>query len=102
MCLRECITDVIGSWRSSVRKASCKFEAERHEAAKEKRRGRKSEQRPYRPQPKPSSAQSAVGCAHQELASTATNEHARIDQPSKNPRVRGMSHHHHRCHGDTK
>ena len=27
------------SWHSSVRKASCKFEAERHEAAKEKRRG---------------------------------------------------------------
>ena len=26
------------SWRSSVRKASCKFEAERHKAAKEKRR----------------------------------------------------------------
>ena len=29
------------SWRSSVRKASRKFEAERHEAAKEKRRRRK-------------------------------------------------------------
>ena len=29
------------SWRSSVRKASCKFEAERHEAAKEKRRRQK-------------------------------------------------------------
>ena len=29
------------SWRSSVRKASCKFEAERHKAAKEKRRRHK-------------------------------------------------------------
>ena len=29
------------SWRSSVRKASCKLEAERHEAAKEKRRRQK-------------------------------------------------------------
>ena len=29
------------SWRSSVTKASCKFEAERHEAAKEKRRRQK-------------------------------------------------------------
>ena len=29
------------SWRSSVRKASCKFEAERHEASKEKRRRQK-------------------------------------------------------------
>ena len=29
------------SWCSSVRKASCKFEAERHEAAKEKRRRQK-------------------------------------------------------------
>ena len=29
------------SWRSSVRKASCEFEAERHTAAKEKRRRQK-------------------------------------------------------------
>ena len=29
------------SWHSSVRKGSCKFEAERHEAAKEKRRRQK-------------------------------------------------------------
>ena len=72
------------SWRSSVRKASCELEAERHRAAKEKRRRQKSEQHPYRPHPKPSSVQSAVGCAHQESVSTATNEHARIDhQPSK-------------------
>ena len=29
------------SWRSSVRKASCEFEAERHKGAKEKRRRQK-------------------------------------------------------------
>ena len=29
------------SWRASVKKASCNFEAERHEAAKEKRRRQK-------------------------------------------------------------
>ena len=46
--------------------------------------GRKSEQHPNHPQPKPSSVQSAVGCAHQESDSTATNERARIDhQPSQ-------------------
>ena len=45
---------------------------------------RKSEQHPYHPHPKPSSVQSAVGGAHQESVSTATNEHARIDhQPSQ-------------------
>ena len=74
------------SWRSSVRKASCEFKAERHKAAKE---------HPYHPHPKPSSVQSAVGDAHQESVSTATSEHARIDHhlPS-DPRLRGMSHHH--------
>ena len=46
--------------------------------------GRKSEQHPYHPHPKPSSVQSAVGGVHQESVSTATNEHARIDhQPSQ-------------------
>ena len=70
------------SLRPSVRKASCEFEAERHTAAKEKRR--KSEQHPYHPHPKPSSVQSALGGAHQELVSTATNEHARIEyKPSQ-------------------
>ena len=44
------------SWRSSVRKVSCEFEAEKH--------GRKSEQHPYHPHPKPSSVQSAVGGTH--------------------------------------
>ena len=46
--------------------------------------GRKSEQHPYHPHPKPSFVQSAVGDAHQESISTATNEHAKIDhQPSQ-------------------
>ena len=35
-------------WRSSVRKASCEFEAERHKAAKEKRR-RQEEQEAFLP-----------------------------------------------------
>ena len=57
-------------------------QTERCEAAKERR----SEQHPYHPQPKPSSVQSAVGSAHQELHLTATNEHARtVHQPSPNP-----------------
>ena len=46
--------------------------------------GRKSEQPPNHPEPKPLPVQSAVGGAHQESVSTATNEHARIDhQPSQ-------------------
>ena len=46
--------------------------------------GRQSEQKLYHPHHKPSSVQSAVGGAHQESVSKATNEHARIDhQPSK-------------------
>ena len=46
--------------------------------------GRKSEQHPYHPHPKPSSVQSAAGCAHQETVSTATNERARTDhRPSQ-------------------
>ena len=46
--------------------------------------GRKSQLHPYHPYPKASSLQSAVGGAHQESVSTATNEHARIDhQPSQ-------------------
>ena len=49
------------SWRSSVRKASCESEAERHKAAKKNAGGRKSYQHPYHPDPKPSSVQSAVG-----------------------------------------
>ena len=57
--------------------------------------GRKSEQHSNNPQPKPSSLQSAVGCAHQDSDSTATSERARTDhQPSPNTRLRGTSHHH--------
>ena len=41
--------------------------------------GRKSQQHPYHPHPKPSSVQSTVGGAHQESVSIATNEHERID-----------------------
>ena len=58
--------------------------------------GKKSMQPPNHSQPKPSSVQSAVGCAHPESDSTVTNEHARADhQPSPNPRLREISHHHH-------
>ena len=81
------------SWRSSVRKTSCEFEAERHTAAKKQHTqkkkkknagGRKSVQHPYHPHSKPSSVQNAVGGSHQESVSTATKEHARIDhQPSQ-------------------
>ena len=71
------------SWRSSMRKASCEFEAD-IKPQKKKAGGRKSEQHLYHPHPKPTSVQSAVGGAHQESVPTATNEHARIDhQPSQ-------------------
>ena len=71
-------------WRSSVRKASCKFEAERHKAEKERRRRQTERATTYYPQSKPSSVQSAVGCAHHESISTASIEHARTDyQPSQ-------------------
>ena len=82
------------SWRPSVRKASCQFEAERFKAAKEKRRRQKERAASYHPHSKPSSVQNAVGGAHEEPVSTATNERARIDhQLPNNPRLRGMSHH---------
>ena len=46
--------------------------------------GRKSEQHLNHPQPKPSSVQSAVGCAHQESDTIATNERAKTHhQPSQ-------------------
>ena len=64
-----------------MRKASCEFKADRHIQPQRKNIGsRKSEQHPYRPHSKTSSVQSEVGGAHQELVSTATNEHARTDQ----------------------
>ena len=74
------------SWRSSVRKVSRKFEAERHEAEKRKDvGGRKSEQQYLdHSQPKPSPVQSVIKSASQEPDSTATSERARTDhQPSK-------------------
>ena len=56
--------------------------------------GRKIKQHPNHPQPKPSPVQSALGSAHQESDSTATNMHARIDhQPSQHPHQQGISHH---------
>ena len=39
------------SWRSSVRKASCEFEAERQKPQRRNAGGRKSEQHPYHPHP---------------------------------------------------
>ena len=65
-------------WRSLVRKASCKFEAERQKAAKEERRRQKE----HHPHLKPSFVQRVVGGAHQESVFTATSEHARIDHQS--------------------
>ena len=67
--------------RSSVRKASRKFEAERQVASRERRWRQKktSVQHPSHPQPKPPRIQSAVGCVHQGSVTTATNERARTD-----------------------
>ena len=80
------------SWRSSVRKAGCEFEAQRHKATKEKHR-RQKEQAVSLPSSSQTFVQSAVGSAHQESVSTATNEHARSDiNLPNNPRLRGMSH----------
>ena len=63
------------------------FVTSRQRGIKPQRRnaeGKKSEQHPYHPQPKPSSAQSAVGDAHQKSVSTPTIEHTKIDhQPSQ-------------------
>ena len=54
------------SWRSSVRKASCEFEAERCSAAKEKlQEAERASTIPTILHPKPSSVQSVVGGAHQ-------------------------------------
>ena len=62
------------SWRSSVRNASRKFEAERHEAAKERHR-----RQIQRAASQPSSAQTLV-CPKR---SRATNNHTKTDhQPS--------------------
>ena len=49
-----------------------------------KNAGGKKSEHPIHPHPKPSSVRSAVGVVHQESVSTATNEHARIDnKPSQ-------------------
>ena len=70
-------------WRSLERKAV----TSRQRGMKPQRKnagGRKSEQHLYHSHPKPSSVQSAVGCAHQESASTAANERAGTDhRPSR-------------------
>ena len=62
------------SWRSSVRKASCEFAAERHKAAKEKCRRQKQRAASLSPSTQTFVCPSAIGCAHQESVSTATNE----------------------------
>ena len=60
-------------------KAGHEFEAEKHEATKGKHRRQKEQAASQS-----SSAQSAGQCVHQELDSTATNEHAQTDhQPSQ-------------------
>ena len=72
------------SWRSSVRKVSLTSRQRGMRPQRKGAEGRKSEQHPYHPHPKPSSVQRALGCAHQESVSTATNENAKTDhQPSQ-------------------
>ena len=81
------------SWHSSVRKASCEFEPERHKATKEKHRRQKE-----RAASLPSSSQTSVhpkcgrGCvsriglySHQQACKKLT-----LNLPN-NPRLRGMS-----------
>ena len=83
------------NWRSSARKAGRKLEAERHEAAKERRRRQKVQ----------------WGCAHQNPDSAASNERARTvvnlpkslserNQPSdvSSPYPSPQNGHHHRLH----
>ena len=75
---------------SSLRKASRKFEAERHEAAKERRRRQKEQAASLSHSARSWPVLGAVGCAHQESDTTATNKHARSDhQPSLNSSLRG-------------
>ena len=77
------------SWRSSVRKASCEFEAERYKTPKKNAGGRKSEQHPYHPHPKPSSVQSAV--ADRSLQPPESMQELTVILPN-NHRLRGISH----------
>ena len=83
------------SWRSSVRNASCEFEAERHKATKEKRRRQKEQAPPLHPHPKPPSVQSAVGVRinNRSLQPQTSMQDLTIN-PANNPRLQGMSHHH--------
>ena len=82
------------NWRSSVRRASYEFEAERHKAAKEKRRRQKEQAATL-----PSSSQTFVcpecgrGCASR--IGLHSHQWACKNWPSKNPCPWGMSHHHH-------
>ena len=84
------------SRRSSVRKANRKFEAERHEVAKERRRRQKE-----RAASQSSSAQTFACTKCRRVCASRirlllTNEHARTDhQLSQNLRLRGISQHHH-------
>ena len=86
------------SWRSSVRKTSCEFEAERLKAAKEKCR-RQKEQASH-----PSSSQTFVcpKCSRGCTSRISLSSHQRacknftLSLPN-DLHLRGMSHHHHPC-----
>ena len=72
-----------GSRRPQTQTAVVKFEAKRHEAAKERRGRQKERAAPQLPSAQTLPVQSAVGCAHQETDSTAINELTRTGhQPS--------------------
>ena len=82
------------SWRSSMRKASCEFEAD-IKPQKKKAGGRKSEQHLYHPHPKPSSVQSAVRVCikNRSLQPPQSLQKLTTNLPN-NSRLRGMNHHH--------
>ena len=80
-------------WRSSVRKAIINSRQRGMKPQRKYAGGRKREQHPNHPQPKPSPVQSSVRSAHRELNFAATNKHAKIDhQPSQGPLLRGIGH----------
>ena len=85
------------SWRSSVRKASCKFEAERPEVSNERRRRQKSEQHPEHPQAnlRLSKVWQVLRTKNRSVQPTRSMQELTINLP-QNPRLRGISHHHHR------
>ena len=102
--LRQQEAPVQDSWRSSVRKTSCRFEAERHEAAKEKRRRQKraSSIPPLLiPNLRLSLVQYGVRIKNRSLQPPTIMQELTINLPS-NPRLRGMSYHLHHgvssCH----